>query len=54
MKKYILQKGISEPIFYGDLVYEFKIIFGKPNFRDLFQKVIKRYKKVGYNLNIMR
>ena len=28
----ILQHGISELIFYGDLVYEFKRIAGKPNF----------------------
>ena len=30
----LLQKGISEPIFYGDLVYKFKRIVGKPNFSD--------------------
>ena len=28
-----LQQGISEPIFYGDLVYKFKRIVGKPNFK---------------------
>ena len=26
----------------------------KLNFSDQFQKIIKRYKKVGYNLDIMR
>ena len=36
---------ISEPIFYGDLIYKFKRIVGKPNFSDQFQKIIKRYKK---------
>ena len=30
--KTLLQQGISEPIFYGDLVYKFKRIVGKPNF----------------------
>ena len=30
--KSLLQQGISEPIFYGDLVYKFKRIVGKPNF----------------------
>ena len=30
----LLQQGISEPIFYGDLVYKFKRIVGKPNFSD--------------------
>ena len=29
--KFLLQQGISEPIFYGDLVYKFKRIVGKPN-----------------------
>ena len=29
---------IAEPIFYGDLVYKFKRIVGKPNFSDQFKK----------------
>ena len=33
-----LQQGISEPIFYGDLVYKFKRIVGKSNFSDQFKK----------------
>ena len=32
--KTLLQQGISEPIFFGDLVYKFKRIVGKPNFND--------------------
>ena len=44
----------SEPIFYGDLVYKFKRIVGKPNFSDQFKKIVKRYIRVGYNLDIMR
>ena len=48
--KTLLQQSISEPIFYGDLVYKFKRSVGKSNFSDQF----KRYKKVGYNLDIMR
>ena len=52
--KTLLQQGISESIFYGDLVYKFKRIVGKPYFSDQFKKIIKRYKKVGYNLDIMR
>ena len=35
------------------LLYIFKRIVGKPNFRDQFKKIIKRYKKVGYNLDVM-
>ena len=46
--------GISEPVFYGDLVYKFKRIVGKPNLSNQFKKIIKRYKRVGYNMDIMR
>ena len=52
--KTLLQRGISEPIFYGDLVYKFRRIVGKPNFSDQFKKIVKRYIRVGYNLDIMR
>ena len=51
--KISLQQGISEPIFYGDLVYKFKRILGKSNFSDQFKKIVKRYIRVGYNLDIM-
>ena len=52
--KDLLQQGISEPIFYVDLVNKFKRIVGKPNFSDQFQKIIKGYIKVGYNLVVMQ
>ena len=52
--KTLLQQGISEPIFYGNLVYKFKRIVGKPNFSDQFKKIVKRYISVGYNSDIMR
>ena len=52
--KTLLQQDISEPIFYGDLVYKFKRMVGKPNFNDQFKKIVKRYTRVGYNLDIMR
>ena len=51
--KILLQQGISEPIFYGDFVDKFKRIVGKPIFSDQFKKIIKHYKKVEYNLDIM-
>ena len=41
-------------MFYGDLVYEFKQIVGKPNFSDQFKKIVKRDIRIGYNLDIMR
>ena len=34
----LLNRGIWEPVFYGNLLYKFKIIFGKPNFSDHFKK----------------
>ena len=49
--KTLLQQGISEPIFYGDLVYKFIRIVGKPSFCDQFKNIVKRYIRVGYNLN---
>ena len=52
--KTLLQQGISEPISYGDLVYNFKRIVGKSNLSDQFKKIVKRYIRVGYNLGIMR
>ena len=52
--KTLLQQGISEPIFYGDLVYKLKRIVGKPNFSYKFKKIVKHYIRVGYNLGIMR
>ena len=48
------RQGISELIFYRDLVYKFKRIAGKPNFSDQFKKIVKHYKRIGYNLDITR
>ena len=42
------------PIFYGDLVYKFKRIVGKPSLSEQFKKVINFYIKVGYNFDVMR
>ena len=36
--KTLLQQGISESEFYGDLVYRFRIIVGKSNFSEQFKK----------------
>ena len=52
--KTLLQQGISEPIFYGNLVYKFKRIVGKPNFSGQFKKIAKHYIRVGYNFDIVR
>ena len=53
LKTLILQ-GLSEPEFYGDLVYKFRKIIGKNDFPYHFKKIIVRYKKIGYNINVMR
>ena len=52
--KTLLQQGISEPEFYGDLVYRLRKIVGKSNFSEQFRKLINRYKRIGYSLDIMR
>ena len=46
-------EGLSEPEFYGDLVYKFKKIRGMTDFSNQFRKIIMRYKSIGYNLNVM-
>ena len=52
--KTLLLQGLSEPEFYGDLVYKFRKIIGKIDFPYHFKKIIVRYKKIGYNINVMR
>ena len=52
--KTLLHQGLSEPEFYGDLVYKFKRIVGRADFSDQFRKIIVRYKRIGYNMDIMR
>ena len=39
---------VSEPDFYGDLVYKLKKIVGSNNFSAQFTKIISHYKKIGY------
>ena len=54
MLKTLLNEGLSEPEFYGDLVYKFKKLIGSNDFSFQFRKIITRYKRIGYNLNVMR
>ena len=49
-----MQQGISNPEFYGYLVYRSKKIIGNPNFSDLFKHVVNGFKRAGYTLDIMR
>ena len=52
--KTLLHQGLSEPDLYVDLVYKFKKIESRADFSDQFRKIIVRYKRIGYNINIMR
>ena len=52
--KTLLLQGLSEPEFYGDLVYKFKKIISKYDFSYHFKKIIVRYKKIGYNIDVFR
>ena len=52
--KTLLLQGLSEPEFYGDLVYKLRKIIGKNDFPYHFKKVIVRYKKIGCNIDVLR
>ena len=47
--KILLREGLSEQEFYGDLV-----LIGRNDFSFQFRKIITRYRRIGYNLNVMR
>ena len=51
--KSLLPHGQSEPEFYGDLVYKFRKIYAYNDFSTQFRKIILRYKKIGYNINVV-
>ena len=52
--KSLLRQGLSEPDFYGDLVYKLKKIVGSNIFSAQFIKIISHYKKIGYNINVLQ
>ena len=54
MSEKLMQQGICNPEFYGDLVYKFKKIIGNPNFSNLLKRIVNRFKRAGYSLDIMR
>ena len=49
--KHLLQQGLSEPEFFGDLVYKLKRIVISADFSDQFRKIIQRHKRNGYVIN---
>ena len=52
--KSLLHQGLSEPDFYGDLVYKLNKIVGSNNFSAQFIKIISHYDKIGYNINVLQ
>ena len=51
--KSFLKQCLSEPEFYGDLMYTFKKIVGRNDFSDQLRKIIIRYKRIGYDMYVM-
>ena len=49
--KTLLLHRLSEPEFYGDLVYKFRNILGKNDFPYHFKKIIVHY---GCNIDVLR
>ena len=49
-----MHQGLSEPDFYGDLVYKLKKIVGSNNFSVQFIKIISHYKKIGYDIIVLQ
>ena len=47
-------QGLSEPEFYGNLVYKLIKIVGFNIFSAQFIKIISHYKKIGYNINVLQ
>ena len=52
--KSLLRQALSEPDFYGYLMYKLKKIVGSNNFLAQFMKIIPHYKKIGYNINVLQ
>ena len=44
--KTLLREGLSEPEFYGDLVYKFKKLTGRNDFSFQLRKIITRYRRL--------
>ena len=52
--KNVLRNGLSVPEFYGDFVYKLKKNVDRTDFSDQLRKIIIHYKRIGYNLNVLR
>ena len=49
----LLQQGLSESEFYGHLVNKFRETVGKTEFSGHLEKIIMRYKRIGYNIDLI-
>ena len=49
-----MRQGLSDPDFYGDLVYKLKKIVGSNKSSAQFIKLISHYKKIGYYINVLQ
>ena len=52
--KTLLLQGLSEPEFYGDLVYKFRKIINQNYFPYHFKQIIIHYKSIGDNIDVLR
>ena len=52
--KILLLQGLSEPEFYWNLVYKFRKIIGENDFPYHFKKIVVRYKRISYNIDVLR
>ena len=52
--KTLLLQGLSEPEFYGDLVFKFRKLIGKNDYFYQFKKIILRHKKIDYNIDVLQ
>ena len=52
--KALLSEGLSEPEFYGDLVYKLKKLIRSNDFSFQFRKILTCCRRIGHNLNVMR
>ena len=52
--KSLLQQVLSEPELYDVLVYKFRKIYAFNDYSTKFRKIILQYKKIGFNINVIR
>ena len=52
--KSLLRQGLSEPDFYGNLVYKLKKIIGSNSFSAQFIKIISHFKTIDFNINVLQ